>query len=409
MGMRGGRIGRAVGRAVVLVVAAATACLAFAQPARPTDPVPPIPFAAWREEFRDETTIEYSASFPSAFVTEQAVNNVVPLRIFVPARAEGRVPAVLVLHYWGANDLRVERSLAIRLNEQGLAAVVMTLPYHLQRTPAGFRSGELAIQPDPARLIATMTQSVLDVRRAIDFIQSRPEFNPDQLGITGISLGSIVSSLAYAIDPRLQRAAFLFGGIDLAKMVWSSSRLVPARDVLRREGYTEARLRESLEVVEPGNYLAQRAVGPGLVIGGRFDTVVPTVSTEKLIAALPDARVLWIDTGHYGGVVIQRKLLRTVATFFATEFSGERFVAPNRLYAPTVRLGVLGSTADGLEVGVGLDALRGRSPRDPFISVFVTPRGPKGLIGIPIDRGFSIGAVGGPKRVGIGLFWSTVL
>src|SRR5256885_1882545 len=73
-------------------------------------PPPSIEFAPWKEVPTDsEDTDEFSVSFPSAVVTPYRENNVVPLRIILPIRRDKPVPIVVVLHYWGATDLRVER------------------------------------------------------------------------------------------------------------------------------------------------------------------------------------------------------------------------------------------------------------------------------------------------------------
>ncbi|MFX9638786.1 hypothetical protein ABTO85_20010, partial [Acinetobacter baumannii] len=79
----------------------------------------------------------------------------------------GPVPVVVLLHYWGAPDTKVEDEIAQLLARRGIAAVAMPLPYHLGRSPMGRRSGELAIVPDPRSLNQTMTQAVLDVQRTI--------------------------------------------------------------------------------------------------------------------------------------------------------------------------------------------------------------------------------------------------
>ena len=155
--------------------------------------------------------MEYLVTFPSAFTSPYEVNNQVPLRILVPDPAKGLVPVVLITHYWGATDLRAERALALDLNNRGIAAAILTLPYHLARTPPGHRSGDLAIQPDPQSLRETMLQSVWDARRALDFLNSRPEFVHDRFGLVGTSLGALVSSLTYALDPRIKYATFVLG------------------------------------------------------------------------------------------------------------------------------------------------------------------------------------------------------
>jgi acetyl esterase/lipase len=391
----------------LLLVAAASA---GAQTLPPIDQAPrPIPFSDWHEVSRPEAGIEYLVTYPSPVLTGIPANDEVPLRVFLPTQRTGPVPAVLIMHYWGALDLRVERTLALELNRRGVAAAILTLPYHLQRTPPGYRSGQLAIQPDVEKLKGTMVQAVQDARRAVDFLRTRPEIAPNSLGVVGTSLGALVAASAYGIDARFTHAAFLLGGVDLAGILWSSTRVVGQREALRRRGYTEERLREALAPIEPANFLNRRTEGSEFVVGGLFDTVVPRRSTERLIALLPSPSVLWLDTGHYGGIFVQRRLMREVANYFATEFTGGTFEPPSRLYAPTVRIGFRLDTASGVDLGVGLDLLKFDPRGDSFATLLLTPRGPNLFIGRRFSQGLAVGAFGSTRGAGVGLFWSTVL
>jgi len=381
----------------------------LAQVPNVTQPPPAIAFDAWREVVRTDEAVEYAVSFPSALTSRFEVNNTVPLRVLVPADAKGPVPVVLIMHYWGATDLRAEISLATDMARKGVASAILTLPYHLGRTPPGVRSGQLAIEPDPARLSFTMAQSVLDARRALDFLATRPEFRSDQIGLAGTSLGAIVAVLTFAVEPRITHAAFLLGGADIANVLWTSSRVVPQREILRRRGFTESRLRKELEAVEPLRYLPARRTGSTFVIGAKYDTVVPPESTDRLIQNLPNVKTLLIDTGHYGGIFVQRRLLREIGNFFTTEFSGQPFVPPKRVYAPTVRLGVKYDVPSGLDVGGSIDLLRFDRRGDGFASLFLSPRGPQIFVGRKLTQGLSFGASVGLNRSGVGLFWSSVL
>jgi hypothetical protein len=319
------------------------------------------------------------------------------------------MPVVVVLHYWGATDLRPERALATELNRRGMAAAVVTLPYHLERTPPGRRSGELAIEADVDRLRLTTLQSVSDVRRTIDFLLTKSEFDSKKIGITGTSLGALVTALVYALDPRIDSATFILGGVDFADIMWSSSRVVIQRDVLRRRGFTEQKLREALGDVEPLTYLPERKTGAAFVIGAKFDTVIPESSSRKLIAALPNPRVLWLDTGHYGGIFVQRRLMREVAGYFASRFTGATYNMPTKLYAPTFRLGMKADLASGFDVALGLDLIRFDRRGEGFGTLLLTPRGPGLFLGRKITPVIAAGAILTPRAGSIGIFWSTVL
>jgi hypothetical protein len=370
---------------------------------------PPITFEPWHEAEQTEDSTEYLTEFPSPIISPYPVNNVVQLRVFMPANPGKAVPVVLILHYWGATDLKNERAMAQELNRANIAAAVMTLPYHLTRTPPGKHSGEMAIEPDPRRMVLTMSQAVLDVRRSIDFLESRAEFDHSRLGLAGTSLGALVAELAYGVDNRVTHVAFILGGANLAHIVWTSSLLVRQRDVLVRRGYTEEKLRESIQPIEPLRFLPNRSPSPSFVIGGQYDTVINKQATEQLIASLTNPKVLWLDTGHYGGIFVQRRLMREVAVFFSQEFSGVPFIVPKRVYAPTIRLGLKVDTGNGFDLGVGLDLLKFDERGDTFASLFVTPRGPQLFLGRTISQGFSLGVIGTTRNSGVALLWSAVL
>ena len=64
-------------------------------------------------------------------------------------------------------------------------------------------------------MTAPVGQAVQDVRRTIDLLASRPEVDPKKIGITGISLGGIVSGTAAGMEPRINRAMLILAGGDL--------------------------------------------------------------------------------------------------------------------------------------------------------------------------------------------------
>lgn len=373
-----------------------------------TQAPPPIAFPRLQTVDVNEDYGEYFVSFPSPVVTPYPANNVVPLRIFLPPGGRP-APVVLILHYWGANDLKLERTLAEELNLRGVAAAIMTLPYHLSRTPPGSHSGALAITPDPDHLMESMIQSVMDARRALDFLATVPQIRMDKVGISGTSLGAIVTGLVAAVDPRITHASFLLGGVDLAHIIWTSSLLVTVRDQMRRRGLTEERLKATLEPIEPSNYLKIHRPASSFVVGGQFDTVVPRQCTQDLIDVLGTRNYLWIGTGHYGGIFVEHRLLREVATYFGTSFSGGSFDAPLKLYAPTIRVGFKVDSVRGLDIGIGIDLFQLDRRGDMFSTFFLTPRGPELFAGYHFGEGISVGFTASSPGLGVGLLWSTVL
>ncbi len=345
---------------------------------------------------------------PSAYASGYPENQNVPLHVLVP-EGPGPHPTVIILHYWGAVDLKAEMELAKRLTGRGIASVIVELPYHLTRAPKGTRSGELAIQPDPERMRATMIQAVYDLRRTLDWIETRPEFDGDKIGLAGTSLGAIVGSLAFAIDPRISAYSSILGGADLASTVWGSSRLVREREVLRKNGWTRETLADALRPIEPTAYFKADDPRPAYLIAARYDTIVPVSSYRALQNALPNLKTLWIETGHYGGFVVQNSIHNSVVNFFDKSFSGQTFNAPGRLYAPTLRLAAPASLESGLQVGLGLDFWKSDEQGTAFGTLLLTPKGPQVFIGAKVGGGLAVGASIQTKRTTLGMMWSFVL
>ncbi len=253
--------------------------------------------------------------FPSPITTPDAVNNTVHAEYFQP-NGHGRRPAVVVLHILGA-DFALSRYVAVRLAERGVAALFVKLPYYGERRPDDptkrFLSGDIE------RSVSSMQQGVCDVRRAAAWLGSRPEIDPSKLGVTGISLGGIIASLAVAVDPALNRGAFLLAGGDLAQILWQMPEGAKYRDLWTQSGRTFADLETLTKPFDPLTY-ASRLKGKRLMmIAGNVDEVVPPASTRALWKGAGQPPLRWFDCGHYSAIGFLLPAIRQTVDFFAAE------------------------------------------------------------------------------------------
>lgn len=346
--------------------------------------------------------------FSSPVHTAVNENNTAEAHITIPRDAARPMPVVVLLHYWGATDFQVEERLARDLAARGIASAMLVLPYHMRRSPQNVVSGKYAIRPDVDFLKETITQAVMDVKRLIDYLTSKSDFNPNAIGLTGISLGAVVGSLIYAVEPRITAAALLLGGVDIAHLIWHSSVTIETRNGFRRQGYTEDRLREALASVEPMNYANSEKGSRLLVVGAKYDEVVPTEDTRKLIDAFGQPIVLWLDSGHYGGAIVERRLYRNVAEFFLAKFFNTEYNPPPTIRTPTLRVGVHYNPEFELTVGIGLDLWRSRDGKT-IVNAMITTEGPALFGGQTVTKGLMAGIVLTPKGPVWGLFWSVIL
>lgn len=121
-------------------------------------------------------------------------------------RSRGRRPVVIALHGTGGSKGNMQ-SLCRKLAGKGFVAVAIDGPYHGERRSAGKGAEEY----QAAILRAWQTpgehplyyDTVGDVMRLVDYLQTRKDVDPGRIGLIGISKGGIESYLAAALDERI--------------------------------------------------------------------------------------------------------------------------------------------------------------------------------------------------------------
>ncbi len=346
--------------------------------------------------------------FPSLVTTGFSQNDTVEAEIVLPRDRIGKIPMIVLLHYWGAADLAVEQRFAKELNRKGIGAAILTLPFHLRRAPQGSKSGEMAITSNPEDIKRNFIQSVLDARRLVDWISKQSTFDSNKIAISGVSLGAVVGAAAYAVDEKIQSAALVLGGGDIAHILFNSSLTVDIRNQFRRNNVTEEQLRAILAPVDPLNFASPEKGKNLLIIGARFDEIIPSEDTQKLITAFGQPKEIWINTGHYGGVLIERKLYQNVGEFLSAQFSGESFNPPQSIKAPTLRVGLTYNPDYEFSIAIGMDLWKPKNPNDGFVAGFITTNGPMLFGGKNLGAGFSSGITITKRSLTFGVFWGVV-
>ncbi|RPI80198.1 MAG: abhydrolase domain-containing 18, partial [Planctomycetaceae bacterium] len=253
--------------------------------------------------------------FPSPVLTEVAENNTVHGVYFQPAGA-GPFPACVVLHILGGDFLLAE-AVANHLASNGVAALFVKMPYYGERR--GRNSKRRMISEDPHETVAGMTQAVLDIRRGAAWLAQRNEVDRERLGITGISLGGIMSALAAEAEPRFRNVGIVLGGGNFAEVIWNmdDSKARAFRDRWAQMGGTKERFAEVLSQVDPvtyGDLLKGRRV---LMVAAKNDEIVLPACTHALHDAIGnEPELVWLDAGHYTAAkYLPREFVR-LARFF---------------------------------------------------------------------------------------------
>jgi dienelactone hydrolase len=254
-------------------------------------------------------------TFPSPVVTPEDNNNTVHCEYYCPLHASQSNPApgVVVLHILGG-DFELSRLFCNALAHRGVAALFLKMPYYGPRRQPN--SPRRMISPDPRETVEGMTQAVLDIRRGVAWLGSRPEVDDDDLGIFGISLGGITGALAMTTEPRIQNACLLLAGGDMAKIAWESKELDRVRRQWTERGGSKEEFFELMRAIDPAAYAANARGRRILMLNAKDDEVVPPACTISLWKQLGEPEIVWYDGGHYSVVRHMFSALSRTTRFF---------------------------------------------------------------------------------------------
>ncbi len=191
-------------------------------------------------------------TFPSPVNTPYANNNTVHCEYFRPAKP-GKYPACVVLHILGG-DFPLARVFAYHLAQQGVAALFVKMPYYGERRQPGVNIR--MVSTNAPQTVDGLTQGVKDIRYAAAWLRAQDEVDSQQIGIFGISLGGIVSTLAAEAEPRFARCCPVLAGGDLGLILADSQEkhMVEAKRRWTAEGHSLPELLDLMKTIDPVNY-----------------------------------------------------------------------------------------------------------------------------------------------------------
>jgi dienelactone hydrolase len=251
---------------------------------------------------------------PSEKPGGNAINDRIWVAFYSPAIASGvRVPAVVLLHYLGSSGSAEMRAFARYLAARGIAAAVMTLPYHAKRLPPADSPVNHFVPTRPETAVQAYGQSASDVSTVVTWLVRRPDVDSKRIGIAGISLGAIVTHLAMGLDERLSAGVAMLGGGDLPEIYRDS---VVGRYVF---GADPSLLNEvailQLRAVDPLTYANRNRPRRVLMIQAARDSFIPSRAAERLWQALGRPPIQWIDTNHPALALVPRQAMRTTLSY----------------------------------------------------------------------------------------------
>jgi hypothetical protein len=237
-------------------------------------------------------------SYRSAVETPHEANNTVRARYFPELSAKGRRRAVVVLPQWNA-DPGGHVGLCRLLNRFGISALRLSMPYHDERMPPELRRADYIVSANIGRTIAVCRQAVIDARQAIAWLHQQ---GYESIGILGTSLGSCLSMLTAAHEPRLKAVALNHVSPYFADVIWRGLSTEHVRASLD-ENVTLDSLREMWMPISPVPYLEGVRDKTVLLVYALYDLTFPVDLSRLLVTEFRKRKIPHttriLPCGHY--------------------------------------------------------------------------------------------------------------
>lgn len=261
-----------------------------------------------RHDLRQTGVRVFDLKFPSPVKTDIPENNTVYAELFLPP-GDGPFPAAVVLDILQGNAL-VPRAEAMWLAQNGVAGLVVYMAHYGPRRPPG--STVRLLSMNIPQTLDAVKQTVLDVRCAIAWLSSRREIDSKSIGIVGTSLGSFLSAIVAANEPRIKNVCLLLTGGGLVDAYYDHPLAKPFLPFIELIGGKTA-MKMLLAPVDPLTYAARLKDKNLLMICASRDDVVPPKAAVRLWEESGKQKILWVDSTHVGAGIYAMTVLRAMS------------------------------------------------------------------------------------------------
>ncbi|MEM7282525.1 MAG: hypothetical protein AAF438_12955 [Pseudomonadota bacterium] len=226
---------------------------------------------------------------------------------FHKSTRSGAQPLVIVLPIWGTYTFPSVRMVGtLRKKSRGRMNVLRIHgpePIYKWSNMEQAESAQ-AFAEEVAEGTERVRNTVIDLRRLLDWAQDQPGIDSDRVALIGFSMGAVVSSIAISNEPRFSRSVLVMGGANPSEIfAHCDGKLGDTREVVsERFGWDRTRYQETVaEVLEFGNVMnyAGRVDPRGvLMIEAGKDDCMPESSRRALWEAMGQPARITLNYGH---------------------------------------------------------------------------------------------------------------
>lgn len=253
-----------------------------------------------------------------------ARNERVPAVFIVPKGKEGeKLPCVILMHGLGG-DKNMFKMTWGALTSAGYALFAIDAQYHGERKPK-----------DPVQIFGVhpyltrdaLTQTVIDLRRGVDFLETREEIDPKRIGYLGASMGGMIGSMFAGVDTRVQAPILLVAGGNWKILMEKSTlpNVAEGREKMLEQASAALKV---LDPIDPIHWVGRISPRPVLFINGDGDTVVPVDSNKALHEAAKEPKqIVWYKGPHIPPPTELPNLLSVITNWLNTHLKNAQGAA----------------------------------------------------------------------------------
>ena len=263
--------------------------LGFLAACGPTESLPVLKYYEYDKELplQDSVVlIKDTATYKLFKINYRSVNyKQVTGLLTIPKNALKPLPVIILLH--GAGDEKTVDYIEFGNDffyKNGYAVLRIDISKHGDRVEEDYDLSFTGKTKYWSREI--ITQTVFDLRRAVDFIETRKELNAEKIGFFGISLGGITGTIFCGVEKRIKVPVIVLAGGQLNIMYGAKALSADTKDFL--------------SIIEPNNFVKQIAPRPLLMINAENDEIVLPLMTKSLYKnAKEPKKIIWYPAKHH--------------------------------------------------------------------------------------------------------------
>jgi dienelactone hydrolase len=214
----------------------------------------------------------------------------VPARLVIP-QGKGPFPG-MILQHGGPGTLEDMDGFAREFSRSGAVTIMITSPY---RRPGGWVITPYMGNTWPIfnhRDLEIKIQLIMDLRRAVDILEERPEVDSDRLAYFGVSWGGSMGGLLAGVEDRLKAYVLVVGDGGLVEHTAD-----PGPDGINI--HFSERWAAQMWPTEPLHFVGRAAPAALLFQNGLYDTfVLPHDALRFYAAASEPKMMLWYEADH---------------------------------------------------------------------------------------------------------------